>query len=94
MQLRRMKVTCEKRCMQGTVVLVMTAVRLLAPEGGEPWPWEVQQLVQQGLATAAACAPCSHKDVASAALSCLDALVGEWAGSSCADTASVAIQYE
>ena len=59
------------------MVLTSTAVRLLWPAQGGAALWEVQQLVQQGLPMAAACAACSHKDVASAALSCLDSLVGQ-----------------
>ena len=63
---------------QGVMVLVATAARLLWPDtSGEALPWELQQLVRQGLGIAAICAACNHKDVALSALSCVDGLVGE-----------------
>lgn len=58
------------------MVLIGTTARVLGTEPAAALSLELQVVMQEGLAMASACAACNHKDVATAALSCLYTVVG------------------
>ena len=77
------------RCMQDILHLTMTVARQSDTMTAAPSQPGLLPLLQHGLARAASCAACNHKDVASNGMSCLSAIIGE-----CSYTGSTGIHNQ